>query len=135
MKLDYECLKKLLQHTESHCDGFNSTDLTFNLEKSDEAKNAYHYKLAVEQNLIQGTITEEGAGKSENYGAFVTLGAGQTVSVEVSVSGLTMQGHQLLDAMRNDSIWKRIKDQSKMLGVEGLKQIPGLAIKLLLSSS
>ncbi len=134
MKLDYECLKQLLQDTESDCDGFNSIDLTFNLEKSDEAKSAYHYQVAVKQNLIQGVITEECGGRSENCGTIVVLGLGQTVAVQVSVSGLTMQGHQLLDAMRNDNIWKRIKDQAKTLGVEGLKQVPGLAIRLLSSS-
>ena len=134
MKLDYDCLQALLEDTENHCDGFNHIDIELNLERPDESKRAYHYKLAIDQNLIHGTITEVGGGRSGSFGGLLVMGPGQTVAVGIAVSGLTMQGHQLLDAMRNDSIWRRIKDQAKMLGVEGLKQIPGLAIKLLLSS-
>ena len=81
-------------------------------------KKAYHYRLLHDAGLVYSEVTIH----STKDG---------TVPVWISRKGLTMAGHEALDAMRNDTIWNKINDKVKLLGVEGLKQIPALAIKLI----
>ena len=46
---------------------------------------------------------------------------------------LTVRGQQLLDVMRNDTWWKRIKSSGKEITVELLKQAPSIIIDALIS--
>lgn len=56
---------------------------------------------------------------------------GQTGIDSYVVVDLYLSGHQLLESMRNDTLWHKIKSELKETGVESLKQIPGLSITLL----
>ena len=79
---------------------------------------AYHFDLLATNDFIDG--------KAERF-AF----RGDKVIVGVDYFGLTLQGHELLDSMRNDGLWTAIMSAAKTLGVEGLKQIPALAVAAL----
>lgn len=48
-----------------------------------------------------------------------------------TIIDLTFSGHQLIEAMRSDTLWNKIKSGMKAFGIEGLKQVPALAIQIL----
>ncbi len=55
-----------------------------------------------------------------------------SISCNVSVRyRFTMEGHQLLETLNNDTLSQKIIDGLKNIGVETLKQIPALAVEYL----
>ena len=124
MKLDYDLLKEILEHIEEVSDGqtlnevgqstFSTLDLS--CESFDEL--AYHFDLLAENGFIRGVAERQ---------AF----RGHRAIMSLRYYGLTLAGHQLLDGMRQQGIWNKIKSSAEALGVAGLKQIPGLAVALL----
>ena len=46
---------------------------------------------------------------------------------------ITLSGAQLLKTLKNDTIWNKSKVLLKEISVETLKQIPGLALNILMS--
>lgn len=124
MKLDYDLIRRILEKIEADSvpgSPLSSGALVSLAEESGQQAQAtidYHLQVLHDDRLV----------------VIVTMGPGRTYSVPglIMVDRLSAEGHRVLDAMRNDTIWNKIKDAAKGLGREGLKQIPGLAIKLLL---
>ena len=116
MKLNYDTIKSILEHIESISNG--RTNFIFegdeNLSEISSTNTpdeiAYHLNLLIEENFIKGQI-----------------GMDSYVIIDLNLSG-----HQLLETMRSDTIWNKIKSGLKNTGIETLKQIPGLAIQLLM---
>lgn len=120
MKLDLDLIKEILESIEQDSDGITSVQIAIDERSAqDEKRKAYHYRLLIECGIIDGKI--------RNVGSF----DGQ--AEWIGYKGLTMMGHQVLDGMRNDTLWNKIKDGVLQAGVSGLKQIPALALKLLVS--
>lgn len=124
MKLDYDLLTEVLKHVEENGDGETRQRLTPN-NVSETGLTAerfpafgYHFDLLASGGFIDG--------KAERLHY-----RGDKLIVELYYFGLTLEGHALLDSMRNEGVWKRIASTAKTLGVEGLKQIPALAVALL----
>ena len=128
MNLDYELLQNILQHIRDIGDGqerhtvtrhtyANSPIQTASLSDSFDIF-AYHFDILVENNFVSGQVVR------------VALSGHRVVS-SISFFNLTFQGHQLLESMENRTIWNQIKIKAGQLGVEGLKQVPGLAISLI----
>lgn len=148
MKLNYDIIKAILEEVETDTDGihwyewtFDSfckeklsldpdridkmTQQEFNASQEQEKNNfnqyaeyVYHFRLLIDDvGLIDGKIQDYSGGAS------------------IIFRGLSMQGHETLDAMRNDTLWKRIRENAKAVGVEGLKQLPALALQLLQGAS
>lgn len=124
MKLDYDLIKDILEKIESG-DGFTPHVISANSYKDDETKFkeeylklAYHYKLLISEGLIDAKILDAHF-----------LGA--PIPIEIRCTSLTMQGHKVLEGIRNESLWNKIKGTAKAMGIEGLKQIPSLAIQIL----
>lgn len=89
----------------------------------DGNKTWFYLKLLADQDLI------ECIGGAQNLG-FSFTSTGETMISNKSFR-LTLLGHQILESMANETIWSKIKEPAKKAGIEGLKQIPGLAIKFL----
>jgi len=70
----------------------------FEIEGEDPERVAYHIKLLHDAGLVEATDTTTFSG----YDWFPT--------------GLTWQGHEFLDAVRNDTIWKKTTDLMKSQG-------------------
>ena len=129
MKLDYDLLRQILGHVEDVSDGQTlreirpSTQLStlgVSCESFDQL--AYHFNILVENDLVTGSVQ--------------TLAhRGNKMILGLKYYGLTLVGHQLLDGLRQQGIWSRIKGSAEALGIGGLKQIPALAIALLTANA
>ena len=130
MKLDYDIIKVYLK-------GFRDTEkrtlntlevfTTLNYDYNDmtDFNLVWHYlKLLNDQSLIECIGDNNG-----DLGISFT-GSGEPI-ISVKHFRLTMSGHQALEAMDNNKVWEKIKSGVEKIGIAGLKQIPGLAIKLL----
>lgn len=120
MKLDLDVIKEILESIEKDCDGISRNKINIT-DRSllDEKKKAYHFRILIEGEIIDGEIRDVSSFDGREEWIFY--------------KGLTMQGHQTLESMRNDTLWNKLKDIVLQAGVGGLKQIPSLAIKLLIS--
>ena len=122
MKLDYELIKEILQKIEDN-DGVKDNSITIserrvNIEKFQEAvKLAHHYEILIDDGLVYGKITE--------------LNSPDEIIRYIDVGELTMLGHRVIEGMGSETLWNKIKGGAKIVGIEGLKQIPALAIKIL----
>jgi hypothetical protein len=128
MKLNFELIKEILEKVESG-DGFSR----HSIPKSDYSENdntwqeymelAYHYRLLIDDmRLVNGNILT------------MPYRGGQ-IPCDISYTGLTAEGHSVLDAMRNDTIWGKLKKGALGLGKEALKETPALFIKLALGGA
>ena len=126
MKLNFDLIRQILEKIESNANGLNSiSSSSLFMPGSDEALGAsqeqidYHIQVLVDDRAV----------------VIATLGPGNTYCIPgmIMIDRLSAEGHRVLEAMRNDTIWNKIKDTAIGLGKEGVKQIPGLAIKLLLA--
>jgi hypothetical protein len=114
MKLDYDTIEQILLDVEEKADGIKP--LVFEVEDNDVSKKyGYHLRLLISSGLIEQIGKEQRMLSGHYYLQYI---------------GLTLSGHKLLDSMRNETIWNKIKDNAKLMGIEGLKQIPALAIDL-----
>lgn len=120
MELDYQLIESILEKVEKEGNGFKPVRITAQDCKDEEEfiVLAYHYKLLSDNGFINANISEQ------SY-------KGESMPYEIQFKSLTFVGHQAIDAMRNNTIWGKIKSKAQELGVEGLKQIPALAIQLL----
>jgi hypothetical protein len=124
MKLNLDLIKDILSEVEQKGDGLtshtiSSQDYTAEDKRAEYINKVYHFKLLIEDRLVNGEIIKI------SY-------MGDDVPHGIRYKGLTMEGHRTLEAMRSDTIWNTIKGKTKFLGEEGLKQIPALALKMLL---
>ena len=113
MKLDYDLIKALLEKIETTCHGRGSLySATDGLDNFEMEQIDYHINILADDDLVE--IAE-------------VVHAGF-----ICVSRLTAEGHRVLEAMRSNSVWNKIKDQVISAGISGLKQIPALAIKYII---
>lgn len=128
MKLDFDLIKEILEKVEAG-DGFSRNSiLKSEYSDGEEAwqeymKLAYHYRLLIDDmRLVNGNILT------------MPFRGGQ-IPCDISYTGLTAEGHSVLEAMRNDTIWNKLKKGALGLGKEALKQTPALFIKLALGGA
>ena len=124
MKLDYELLRNILEHIEEVTDGqerhtvSRDTFLDSPVQCGSFDILAYHFDVLCLNGFVEGTVLRSAL-------------RGHRVATNVDYFSLTFEGHKLLDSMRNETMWNNIKSRAQTFGVEGLKQIPALAISLL----
>ncbi len=75
-----------------------------NLPPFDEQEVAYNMRLLKEAGYINGNILESSEGDGLIYSAVAT--------------SLTNNGHELLDTIRNDTVWKKIQETFKTKGLD-----------------
>ncbi len=126
MKLDYDLIKEILEEMEEKGDGLPTEDNQIqekDFEDSDEKKQeyktlAYHYKRLIVAKLISGKVEIR-----KSSGIYVVPWA-------IERANLTLEGHQVLEAMRDIAFWNKTKGNTIDITEEELKQNPALAIKL-----
>ena len=118
MKLNYDCLRKILLTIESdicwHDDltfcYTNLAALTETLSDFSRAEIAYASKMAIEANLIEARIMDC-----------------DTCIIDIHYYGLSFEGHQFLDTVRENKIWTKTKRIISAAGGASLSIIKEIA--------
>ena len=106
MKRDMDLVRKILLHIEANQDG----KITLDIPDYPQEEIYSHVALMEEKGLVEATISRA---------------VGSLDRIEVcAVKRLTWEGHDFLDASRNDTLWEKAKD---LCG----EKTGGLAIDLL----
>lgn len=100
MKFDWDVARSILQTIEDHPSPSGTVDFK-PLDLSNEVL-SYHNERLLDRNLI----------KAHKY---QTVGMPYPIFI---VSALTLDGHELLDTLRNDTAWTNIKTVVKEKGLE-----------------
>jgi hypothetical protein len=98
MKRDMELLRKILLDVEAN-DAMPDPDWP----GVDKKVLAHHILLLNEANLLKGALA-------------VSLDSGDVLLEQAGLVRLTWEGHEFLDAARDDAIWKKAMKQSKQAG-------------------
>jgi predicted transcriptional regulator len=113
MKRNWDTVREILTKAEELESGNELTPNEFERDRVDEI--AYHVKILEESGLIKAKISENVGGPVRFY-----------------IDRLTWQGHEFLDAIKNDTVWKKINKVATEKGVTmPLDIIKGAAIKAL----
>lgn len=129
MTLDYDKIKLFLKiFIEDEKPFLNTSEifskLNYNLNLDKETKEVWHYlKLLSEQKLIECIDVNDNLG-------FSFLGNGE-IMLSIKKFRITTTGYQTYETISSNVIWSKLKSQLKILGVESLREIPSLAIKLI----
>ena len=104
MKRDWDLVRELLFEVEQQCSsGAPIADGQIKLEGRSDEEISYHLRILIDAGLVQGT--------EQKY-------------LQVEVRRLTWEGHEFLDAARDDSRWNRAMETSSKAGA-------GMAFQLL----
>ena len=129
VRLDYNLLKEILAQIEEVSDGQelnewaeSDSPLSSGFPYKSFGELAYHFDILAEAGFVKGRAERQSF-------------RGHSVIFSLNYYGLTLTGHQLLDSMRQQGIWNRVKSSAEALGIGGLKQIPGLAVALLMTDT
>lgn len=87
-------------------------------EISELNKFHYHLKILIDNKFLYGHI----GGSIDSYPPF-------------KIQGLTLQGHQFLEATENDNLLEKIKKSIKSITMGTIEKVPALAIGAILSAS
>lgn len=118
MKLNYDCLRLILLGIERDLkwdDDLNYYALNLNsfvqeLKDCSKAEIAYALKMGIEAHLIDGYIKD-----CDSH------------IMDIICFGLTYEGHQFLDTVRENKIWKKTKEILSAVGGASLSVIASVA--------
>jgi len=114
MKRDWDMIREILGKTEECTLNTDAVRLS-DFPESDAASASYHVALLIDAGLIDGQVAN-------------TMGAGEK---DFFAQRLTWEGHEFLDSIRSDTVWKKTK---KLFADEGLSMtvdlIKGAAKKI-----
>ena len=134
MKLDLDYIKQILQTIEdSNSDYVKLSSL---LEKFKVDQNSQEEIAKLRKHLMDLKDLDCVKSDSESLG-FRESVSGNYVRISLAPGvriALKFEGHKLLDAMRNDTLWNKIKSNLQVISLETLKTLPALAIQLLLTT-
>lgn len=122
MKLNYDCLRKILLTIESDVKWNENLTLCYidlyemkeALKDFSKADIAYASKMAIEADLIEANIIDCDNG-----------------IIDISYYGLTYEGHQFLDTVREKNVWEKTKQTISSFGGASLSIIKGIAAEYL----
>lgn len=120
MKRDYELIRKILLKVEEN----NGKVLEYKTDKSPQE--AYHCDIMIQAGLLDGKLLRKGL----NTPSWI-------LNRTVQVYDLTWEGHNFLDSIREETVWKKIKkeigDKSGQVSFEILKDLAISASRSFLS--
>jgi len=99
MKRDMELIRKILLYLEEKQDVSNWDAVV--IEKYDPKVISYHIKLLYQAGLIEAKPLNT----KDSYGMWLA-------------KGLTWDGHEFLDSVKNDTVWEKVKEGIKSKGLE-----------------
>lgn len=129
MKIDYDKIKIFLNiFIEEEKPYINTKDiflrLGYDVKNDKEANEVWHYlKLLNDENLI------ECLGGNLDLG--FTLNGNGSISIGIKNFRITSKGYQTFEIITTSKVWEKLKKSAKELGIESIKQIPSLAIKII----
>lgn len=92
MKRNWDTIREILTKLEDVIPEEDCLQLSgFPIERASEI--SYHMELLLEAGLVKGQLLEEFGSDSEDF----------------LVTRLTWDGHEFLDAIRNDTVWQKTK--------------------------
>jgi hypothetical protein len=100
MKRDMDLVRKILLAIEENPQGFFNKRLL--IEGYSAEQIGYHVYLMMQAGLVEGADA-------------TTMGCQSPVAIP---TGLTWQGHDFLDACRDEGVWAKAKEKLKSLGGE-----------------
>jgi len=103
MVKNWDIIREILLRLESS-ETANTTLNANDIPDYPEQEVAYNMRLLSEEGCIKANILESNSGSGHIAAAFARR--------------LTNSGHELLDTMRNESVWGKVKDTFKTKGVE-----------------
>lgn len=105
MKRDMDLIREILRQMEEFSDLLGEVKIKAEGRSSDEVN--YHVYLLHQAGLIQAvSAVAGGAGARAQRSAGVLV---QSDSFKYIPLRLTWQGHEFLDAARNDTLWRKVK--------------------------
>lgn len=115
MKLNNDCIRDILLFIESNTDFekpfINSDALITNLQSYDKNTIYYHIKMISQAELVDKVTFADNR--------------------PFLVYNLSWEGHQYLDNIRDDKVWKLLKEKTNQLSSVSLKILISLAPKLI----
>ena len=102
MQRNMDLIRQLLLAIE----GEASTQYEFNMQGVDDLEKWYNVDLLVQANLIRGVEVRWAADGTGPY------------SHSKGLVALTWEGHDFLDAVRNDSVWQQASEKAKASGLD-----------------
>ena len=122
MKLNYDCLRKILLIIETELNWDDDLQYSYvnllilcnNLTDFSKAEIAYASKMAIEADLIDANIIDC-----------------DSCILDIHYYGLTYEGHQFLDTVRENKVWRKTKDIIGSAGGASLSIIKSIATEYL----
>lgn len=108
MKRDMDLVRRLMLDIEAQPAGMQTTGVELYRDGDDQAAVAEHLVLLIEHDLIKG----------KGFQSFSGLDLGH-----ILIFSVTWKGHEFLDAVRDDTIWKKTKDKVASSGVTATVEI------------
>ena len=102
MQRNMDLIRRLLLEIESE----PSTQYRFEIDGVEELELYYHVDLLVEANLIRGVKV-----RWASDGTLASLFLGSPVA-------LTWDGHEFLNAARNETVWQQTKEKAQARGLD-----------------
>jgi hypothetical protein len=97
MKRDWDCIRAILVALEDKGDPSDQMSASA-VPDFDATTVSYHMKLMIEARLIDGTCNKGG-------------------TLHCSAKAMTWEGHELLDKIRSEKVWNRIKTLAREQGI------------------
>jgi|GEM_PF-3402911 len=136
MRLNYDLLKEVLLYVEKCGNGEykilapdpsnipqwsdNKPERLISLFPDHKWKDVvYHFDILADDNLIKGYKAHTNSMNNDG-------------PLEIKFERLSAEGHRVLEAMKNDTLWNKIKGTAMEAGVNSIKQIPSLAVSMIL---
>ena len=132
MILNYDCIRSILLFIEENIGYKDSNedvpsiheDISYisilKNEYFDKYKNREELSKAMEELISENFIICKSGPKYNSDGDLVYA----------RISGLTWSGHELLDNIRNDTVWNAVKEKSKNVGKVSIKAMASAAATL-----
>ncbi len=102
MQRDMNLIRRLLLSIEAEA----STIYRFDMDGVDDVEKWYHVSLLTEAGFIKGVTVRwaaDGTGPSINLAGLVAL---------------TWEGHEFLDAIRDETVWEKTKEKARASGLD-----------------
>ena len=111
MKRNWDTIRKLMLKLEEMPDEGSVLE-SCDIAGTDNEAAFYHMRLLIESGLAVGSCPEMLSGRSHGW-----------------LTRLTWDGHELLDKIRRDTVWNKIKETARVkgvdLGIDAVKAIAG----------
>ena len=134
MKLNHECIRDVLLYIENHCiyeendRGYTNMHLVTNLELfNDEYLSSNYDEDTVQYTVAQLFLDNMIIGKYRTNSTIFHMN-------DCDIESLSPKGHEFLDTIRDDNIWKKTKEHvSKLLSSASISTISQVASKIAIS--